>query len=156
MYSIKIMTNNTFFIVRIKEADIFDNKDLCSPIYKNYKNLTLSVNLIKNDDITVNTIASNIFNMGVIYGDVFLLMDNRENDINGYLGLLSDIIKDVAMTTSEIRTLRKYDKLFKTLTTDDTTSDSDNDEQYSNDTDDEVILLNRRTNKPRQEIRINA
>lgn len=156
MYAIKIKTNNTFFIVRIKEADIFDNKELCSPIYRNYKNLTLSVNLINNDDILVNAIATELFQNGITYGDVFLLMDNRENDINGYLGLLADIIKDVAMTTSEVRTLRKYEKIFKTLTTDDTTSESDNDEQYSNDTDDEVILLNRRTNKPRREIHINA
>ena len=105
----------------------------------------------------VNAIATELFQNGITYGDVFLLMDNRENDINGYLGLLADIIKDVAMTTSEVRTLRKYEKIFKTLTTDDTTSESDNDEQYSNDTDDEVILLNkRRTNEPRQEIRINA
>jgi Zn-dependent M16 (insulinase) family peptidase len=156
MYAIKIKTNNTFFIVRIKEADIFDNKELCSPIYRNYKNLTLSVNLINNDDILVNAIATELFQNGITYGDVFLLMDNRENDINGYLGLLADIIKDVAMTTSEVRTLRKYEKIFKTLTTDDTTSESDNDEQYSNDTDDEVIIKNRRTNKPRQEIRINA
>ena len=156
MYAIKIKTNNTFFIVRIKEADIFDNKELCSPIYRNYKNLSLSVNLINNDDILVNAIATELFQNGITYGDVFLLMDNRENDINGYLGLLADIIKDVAMTTSEVRTLRKYEKIFKTLTTDDTTSESDNDEQYSNDTDDEVILLNRRTNKPRREIHINA
>jgi hypothetical protein len=156
MYAIKIKTNNTFFIVRIEEADIFNNKELCSPIYRNYKNLTLSVNLINSDDILVNAIATELFQNGITYGDVFLLMDNRENDINGYLGLLADIIKDVAMTTSEVRTLRKYEKIFKTLTTDDTTSDSDNEEQYSNDTDDEVILINRRTNEPRQEIRINA
>lgn len=156
MYAIKIKTNNTFFIVRIEEADIFDNKELCSPIYRNYKNLTLSVNLINSDDILVNAIATELFQNGITYGDVFLLMDNRENDINGYLGLLADIIKDVAMTTSEVRTLRKYEKIFKTLTTDDTTSESDNEEQYSNDTDDEIILLNRRTNEPRQEIRINA
>ena len=61
MYAIKIKTDDKFFIVRLKPNDIFDDKELYSPIYKNYKNITMSVNLIKRNDVEVNKIASNLY-----------------------------------------------------------------------------------------------
>jgi len=148
MYAIKIKTDDKFFIVRLKPNDIFDDKELYSPIYKNYKNITMSVNLIKRNDVEVNKIASNLFNSGIIYGDVYILLDNRENDADSYIGLLSEILKDVAMTTSEVRTLRKYEKIFKAITTDTSSDTSDTDEEpnrYSNSYNDDVILRYRDT-----------
>jgi Zn-dependent M16 (insulinase) family peptidase len=111
----------------------------------------MSVNLIKRNDIEVNKIASNLFNSGIIYGDVYIILDNRENDADSYIGLLSEILKDVAMTTSEVRTLRKYEKIFKAITTDtssDTSDTDDTDEEpnrYSNSYNDDVILRYRDT-----------
>ena len=127
MYCIKITVKNTFYISKIEYDDIFKNKELYSPIYKKFKCLTMCVNLIKDsENIFINGIASRLFNSGVIYGDIILLLDNRENDMGAYIELLTEIIKDEALSNSQIETYKKYGGLFDD---DATTSETDEEEK---------------------------
>jgi hypothetical protein len=127
MYCIKITVKNTFYISKIEYDDIFKNKELYSPIYKKFKNLTMAVNLIKDkDNIFINAIASRLFNSGIIYGDIILLLDNRENNQKAYIELLTEIIKDEALSNSQKETYKKYGGLFS----DDATTSDDEEEEY--------------------------
>ena len=127
MYCIKITVDNKFYISKIEYDDIFKNKELYSPIYKKFKNLTMSVNLIKDsENIFINAIASRLLNSGVIYGDIILLLDNRENNLGAYIELLTEIIKDEALSNSQIETYKKYGGLFDD---DATTSETDEEEE---------------------------
>lgn len=128
MYCIKITVDNKFYISKIQYDDIFKNKELYSPIYKKFKNLTMCVNLIKDsENIFINGIASRLLNSGVIYGDIVLLLDNKEDDQGAYIELLTEIIKDEALSNSQIETYKKYGGLF-TDTSDDETSDDEEEE----------------------------
>lgn len=125
MYCIKMTVKNTFYISKIEYDDIFKNKELYSPIYKKFKNLTMAVNLIKDsENIFINAIASRLFNSGIIYGDIILLLDNRENNQKAYIELLTEIIKDEALSNSQKETYKKYGGLF-----DDDATTSETDEQ---------------------------
>ena len=127
MYCIKITVDNKFYISKIEYDDIFKNKELYSPIYKKFKNLTMSVNLIKDsENIFINGIASRLFNSGIIYGDIILLLDNRENNLGAYIELLTEIIKDEALSNSQIETCKKYGGLFDD---DATTNETDEEEE---------------------------
>ena len=127
MYCIKITVDNKFYISKIEYDDIFKNKELYSPIYKKFKNLTMSVNLIKDsENIFINGIASRLLNSGIIYGDIILLLDNRENNQGAYIELLTEIIKDEALSNSQIETYKKYGGLFDD---DATTSETDEEEE---------------------------
>jgi len=132
MYCIKICVNNTFYISKIEYDDIFKNKELYSPIYKKFKCLTMCVNLIKDkDNIFLNAIASELFNSGLIYGDIVLLLDNKEDDQKAYIELLTEIIKDVSLSNSQRETYKKYGGLFDddATTSDDETSETDEQEE---------------------------
>jgi len=132
MYCIKITVNNTFYISKIEYDDIFKNKELYSPIYKKFKCLTMCVNLIKDkDNIFLNAIASELFNSGLIYGDIVLLLDNKEDDQKAYIELLTEIIKDVSLSNSQRETYKKYGGLFDddATTSDDETSETDEEEE---------------------------
>ena len=127
MYCIKITVDNKFYISKIEYDDIFKNKELYSPIYKKFKNLTMCVNLIKDsENIFINGIASRLLNSGIIYGDIILLLDNRENNQGAYIELLTEIIKDEALSNSQIETYKKYGGLFDD---DATTSETDEEEE---------------------------
>jgi len=134
MYCIKITVKNTFYISKIEYDDIFKNKELYSPIYKKFKNLTMAVNLIKDsENIFINVIASRLFNSGIIYGDVVLLLDNRENNQKAYIELLTEIIKDEALSNSQKETYKKYGGLF-----DDDATTSETDEEEDQEPNDEI------------------
>lgn len=134
MYCIKITVKNTFYISKIEYDDIFKNKELYSPIYKNFKNLTMAVNLIKDsENIFINAIASRLLNSGIIYGDIILLLDNRENNQKAYIELLTEIIKDVALSNSQKETYKKYGGLFSDSSDDETSETDEQDEQDEQD-----------------------
>ena len=127
MYCIKITVNNTFYISKIEYDDIFKNKELYSPIYKKFRCLTMCVNLIKDkDNIFLNAIATELFNSGLIYGDIVLLLDNKEDDQKAYIELLTEIIKDISLSNSQKETYKKYGGLFDD---DATTSETDEEEE---------------------------
>ena len=131
MYCIKITTNNTFYISKIEYDDIFKNKELYSPIYKKFRCLTMCVNLIKDkENIFINAIASELFNSGIIYGDIVLLLDNKEDNQKAYIELLTEIIKDVALSNSQKETYKKYGGLFS----DDATTSDDEEEEKETET----------------------
>jgi len=134
MYCIKITVKNTFYISKIEYDDIFKNKELYSPIYKKFRCLTMCVNLIKDsENIFINAIASELFNSGIIYGDIVLLLDNKEDDQGAYIELLTEIIKDVALSNSEKETYKKYGGLF-----DDDATTSETDEEEEKETEKEI------------------
>ena len=127
MYCIKITVNNTFYISKIEYDDIFKNKELYSPIYKKFRCLTMCVNLIKDkDNIFLNAIATELFNSGLIYGDIVILLDNKEDDQKAYIELLTEIIKDISLSNSQKETYKKYGGLFDD---DATTSETDEEEE---------------------------
>ena len=131
MYCIKINVNNTFLISKIQYNDIFENKELSSPFYKNYHNITMSSNLITpNTKLNINSLATKLFNCGVVYGDILIMINNKEDNMNSYIELLSEIIKDVSMSNSKKETLEKYKDIFNddATTSDDETRDTDEEE----------------------------
>mgnify|MGYP007083855918 CR=1 FL=1 len=149
MYCIKITVKNTFYISKIEYDDIFKNKELYSPIYKKFKNLTMAVNLIKDsENIFINAIASRLFNSGIIYGDIVLLLDNRENNQGAYIELLTEIIKDEVLSNSQKETYKKYGGLFDddATTSDDETSETD--EEEDPEPNDEIKFIYRTPDEP--------
>ena len=133
MYCIKLTVDNKFYISKIEYDDIFKNKELYSPIYKHFNNLTMAVNLIKDsENILINRIPTELFNSDIIYGDIILLLDNRENDQGAYIELLTEIIKDEALSNSQKETYKKYGGVFS----DSRDETSDDEEFIHSDSDD--------------------